>query len=201
MNALENISLKDMFIGFAEALNEQTSKLPAGCLSRMENGTYTAKAIANVATFNDNVLAPDGFINNGLYVRLVDNVRAKPTDKYNGYRAVFELAGKFNGICAVFCKTESQYKMYVNPDMWRIDTVTIKYIPVDEKNADTKEFERDYLVPMTIDLRDNEFRCVDKRNSIENKVAMAMKRFSEDYDAVLDGNKFSTEDSKFNVAL
>ena len=193
-----NFTMKDMLLGFAQVINETKGNLPLGCISfNDKTGVYNAKSISDVANFKDEVIAIDGFIYDGLMVKKTAQRRSEPSEKFNGYKTTFELSGTYNGPVTIFCKTENEYKIYLHKDMWKINSREITYKALDEDNED---FVRSYMEPMTLDKLTGEFRVMDNRASVENKVGYAMKvKFNRDYEAFDGDLRFNEHKHRFEA--
>lgn len=173
---------KELLMTFAELINEAKSGLPVGCIGYdNKREVYNARNIEDVIGFEMNVVASNGFINDGLMVRFRDQRRSKPGEKFNGYRAEFDLAGNYNGVVIVFCRTEYEYKMFLQPSMWSVRSEEITYVPNDDED---EKVVRIYKEPVMLDKITGEERCLDRSASIENKVSMAMKNKFRDYVAM-----------------
>lgn len=196
METTGNFSMRDLILGIAEVVNETKGQLPIGCVSYNEkSGYYNARDIADVANLNDNVVALNGFINDGLMVKFRSQRKAEKSDKFHGFMVVLELNGTYNGIVRVFTKTENEYKIYLHPDNWKIVSKTIEYKSDDEEMPD---ITREYKEPLILDRVSGEYKCLDRSTSVENKVLMAIKgKFRDDYDAYYEGAKFDVKECKF----
>jgi hypothetical protein len=129
-------------------------------------------------------------------VRYIKQRKADEGEAWSGYRAVFEVNGLYNGPVTVFTRTEHEYKLYMNPDMWKVVTKKIDYVPVDPEEDD--EFSREYKEVHNVDVRSGEMRVLDKRTSVEHKVAFALKgKFSGRYTAKLDDLVFNEDEERF----
>jgi len=194
-NTGSNENMKSLLLGFVDIINETRSKLPAGCISESNNGGFNARSVKDVNNLSNDVDASDGFIKDGLMVRMADQRKATKEDKFHGYKVMFELNGIYNGVYVIFTRTEMEYKIYLNRDMWKVESHEVEYRAIDPEG---ESFKRSYKVPMTDDPITGEFRCCDRRNTLENKVGLAMKsKLAADYDAYLGYAKFDEESSKF----
>lgn len=188
-------NFKGLLLAVADVLNEQRAKLPTGCVSESTDGAYNAHSISNVMNLANNVNAPDGFIKDGLLVRFAGQRKAGKDDKFHGYRVIFELNGIHNGVYTVFTRTEFEYKIYLDRSMWKVEVHKILYKAI---NKDGQDMDRNYKIPMVMDLNSGEFRCTDNRNTLENKVGLAMKsKLSADYDAYYGDLKYDEAEHKF----
>ena len=194
---MDNVNVKDLLLGFAQVINEQSQGLPAGCISKNANGVFNAKSVSDLTNMSNDVDAADGFIRNGLMVRFVGQRKANKDEKFRGYRVVFELNGLYNGPYIIFTRTEFEYKIYMAYDMWKISTCEILYKGKDE---DTPDIKRVYKIPMVHDKLTDEYTTLDRNNTIENKVKLAMSsKLGRDYDAYLGDLKFNEVTSKFEI--
>jgi len=193
-----DFTMRDLLLGFAEVINSQKGDLPMGCISKAGDGSFNARSITDVNNLADTVNAPDGFIKDGLMVRFAGQRKGLLTDKFRGYKVTFELNGIYNGVYVAFTKTEMGYKMYLNKEMWKVEVHEVEYSPIVE---DGEGFKRNYKIPMVLEDADTkEYRCTDSRNTLENKVGLAMKsKLGADYNAFLGDKMFNEQSGKFEL--
>ena len=174
-------SFTDLLKGMIQLVNEANGDVPMGAFSKGKDGFAYAKSVLDMPNLDVNIIAKDGFIKDGLAVRLKENIRVE-TPKFHGWRAVFEFTGSYNGLVTVFCRTEMEHKMYLNHTMWKVRDVLIVYKALDP--SQDKDFERVYKEPLMMEKDSGEWVVKDRKTSVESKVHYAMKaKFQNTHDA------------------
>ena len=186
--------MRELLLTTASLINEIKSGFPIGCNGFNEKGGYyVANDISKVGSLNDNVRAHNGFIQDGLMVKFNEQFKAVKGSKYRGYRASFDLTGKYNGPLSLFTRSEQQYKMYFDPEAWNIAKKEITYKPIE--GEDGEEFKRTYIEPQVMDFETNEWRYADKNSSIMAKVKFALDNKLKSFEAYDGDVKLFDEES------
>lgn len=189
---METLNFKDLLLGMAQIINEKTGAMPIGCVSFNEKtGFYNANSIKDVANFTSNVIAVDGFIKDGVVVMFKSKRKAEKDEKFTGYKVILELNGPYNGEIALFVRTESEYKIFLNPEIWSSRTRTITY------KSDDNTITRDYKEPTIANKETGIAEVPDRRASVENRVAFALKNKLRDYEAYEGELLFNKQNNKF----
>lgn len=176
---MEALNVKDLLLGIAQIINEQKGNLPIGCVSHnTETGFYNATSIRDVANLSVNVIARDGFIKDGLMVIKGATRKAEKDEKFNGYKTTLILNGPYNGEVSLFTRTEDEYKIFIDPSIWSSRSRQIVY-KADQEN----DIIRTYKEPTVFNKDTALYEVIDKRASVENRVAFALKNKLRDYEA------------------
>lgn len=192
---MDQFAQMNQMLMLREMMERSKPVMPIGCTGYYEKGNYfIAESIKDVIDFNDNVMAKDGVIKDGVMIRFISQRKKEKDEKFSGYKVIFSLAGKCSGEVSVFTKSEDVYKSYFNPGMWRMQKRHVVYTPEFNENGiplddSLESIERDYMELQRIGDDGEEWIAADRTVSALNKTLFALKNKFKLYTATIDGEE------------